>query len=212
MSRKKVLSGGKKDEIIESALHLFMEYGFEQTSIRMILKEVNGEVGMFYYYFKSKHELFDAVVQYYMDKYVEDYRNIAEDSNKNLFEQLGDMAELLKKAGMEYAMLMKEQNMHWTVQHALHERTLKSLEPYMTIILKKGIEDGIAHNVLGLDIDTLSSCIIHGIDGILHVHDETGITSERIRQTEEDVYKYLGHMININLERVNAKNGENIND
>jgi AcrR family transcriptional regulator len=165
----------------------------------MVLKEVDGEVGMFYHYFKSKHELFDEVVQYYMDKYVENYRIIAEDVNKSFIDQLGDMAELLKKASTEYTLLMKEQNMHWTVQHALHERTLKSLEPYMTLILKKGIEDGIAHNVLELDIDTLSSCIIHGIDGILHVHDATEITNEKIRQTEEDVYKYLKHMINISI-------------
>lgn len=201
MARKKVLFGGKREEIIEIALRLFMEYGFEQTSIRRIIQEAGGEVGMFYHYFKSKQEIFDIAVQYYLDKYVESYKQIAEDQDKNIMEQLSEMAELLKKASMEYAILMREQSMHWTVQHALHARTLKCLEPYMAMILQRGIEEGRARNVLGLHIDTLTACVIHGIEGILHVHDGKELKEEDMKQIEEDVYKFVGHMLQISMQK-----------
>lgn len=207
MSRKKVLTGGKREEIIGVALRLFMEYGFEQTSIRMIIQEAGGEVGMFYHYFKSKYEIFDIAVQHYLNKYVDSYKRIAEDENKNLIEQLADLAELLKKTGMEYALLLKEQSMHWTVQHALHDRTLKCLEPYMAIVLQRGIDEGIAQNVLGLSIDTLAACVIHGIEGILHVKDGQQLTEEDIRQIEEEAYKFIEYMIQIPLKRGSEING-----
>lgn len=62
MPRKPVLEGGKRDEIISTAMQLFFENGYEATSVRMILDRVGGEVGMFYHYFKSKEELFQKVV------------------------------------------------------------------------------------------------------------------------------------------------------
>ena len=73
MARKPVLTGGKRDEIIKTATALFFEKGYEATSVRMIMEIVNGEIGMFYHYFKSKEELFDRVVE----KFFDDYRHVA---------------------------------------------------------------------------------------------------------------------------------------
>ena len=49
MARKAVLEGGKRDEIIMTAMKLFFEHGYEATSVRMIMNEVGGEIGMFYH-------------------------------------------------------------------------------------------------------------------------------------------------------------------
>jgi len=68
MARKAVLEGGKKDEILNVALELFLKNGYENTSIRMILERVGGEVGMFYHYFDSKQEVFDKAFQHFMKK------------------------------------------------------------------------------------------------------------------------------------------------
>ena len=62
MSRKAILEGGKRDEIIAVATKLFFTEGFEATSVRKILALVDGEIGMFYHYFASKEELFEQVV------------------------------------------------------------------------------------------------------------------------------------------------------
>ena len=67
MARKPVLTGGKRDEILESAMKLFFENGYEATSVRMIMNAVGGEIGLFYHYFKSKDELFDRVTERFFD-------------------------------------------------------------------------------------------------------------------------------------------------
>ena len=69
MARKPVLEGGKRDELIEAALALFFENGYENTSIRMIAARVGCEVGLFYYYFKNKDEAFEVAIDRFFSKY-----------------------------------------------------------------------------------------------------------------------------------------------
>ena len=76
MARKAVLEGGKRDEIIMTAMKLFFEHGYEATSVRMIMNEVGGEIGMFYHYFKSKDMLFDTVVERFFKEYSENFEAV----------------------------------------------------------------------------------------------------------------------------------------
>ena len=86
MARKAVLTGGKRDEIIDIAMKLFFENGYEATSVRMIMNEVGGEIGMFYHYFKSKDMLFDQVVESFFKKYRDEFEAMLEScENKEAF-------------------------------------------------------------------------------------------------------------------------------
>lgn len=51
MAEKIKQSELKKKQIVEAALKLFFEKGYEGTSIRMIQNKVESPVGLFYYYF-----------------------------------------------------------------------------------------------------------------------------------------------------------------
>ena len=52
----------RKRELIDAAAALFAERGYEGVAVRDILAAVNGAPGMFYYYFKSKQDIYLAVV------------------------------------------------------------------------------------------------------------------------------------------------------
>ena len=58
----------RRKELIEVASKLFEKYGYEKVSVRDILAEVNGAPGMFYYYFKSKEDIFLACMETYFDE------------------------------------------------------------------------------------------------------------------------------------------------
>lgn len=53
----------KKQQIIESAVQLFAEKGFEGTSIREIATKADVNLAMINYYFGSKEKLFEAMVE-----------------------------------------------------------------------------------------------------------------------------------------------------
>lgn len=58
----------RKQELIEVATKLFESRGYENVSVRDILSEVNGAPGMFYYYFKSKEDIFLACMECYFSE------------------------------------------------------------------------------------------------------------------------------------------------
>jgi AcrR family transcriptional regulator len=58
----------RKKELIEVATKLFELKGYEKVSVRDILSEVNGAPGMFYYYFKSKEDIFLACMECYFSE------------------------------------------------------------------------------------------------------------------------------------------------
>jgi AcrR family transcriptional regulator len=59
----------RKSELIEAAEELFRENGFRQTSVSDIVKKVGVAQGTFYYYFKSKDDALNAVIDHYIDNY-----------------------------------------------------------------------------------------------------------------------------------------------
>lgn len=62
----------KKQLIMEKALELFAEKGFESTSIQQITEHCGISKGAFYLSFKSKDELISALIDYFMIKFTSD--------------------------------------------------------------------------------------------------------------------------------------------
>src|SRR4051812_24015069 len=58
------MSNDKKEHIMNVAIELFGEKGFEGASIRDIAARADVNVAMVNYYFGSKEKLFEAIVEY----------------------------------------------------------------------------------------------------------------------------------------------------
>lgn len=69
----------RRQELIDIADALFTEKGYEAVSVRDILEVVNGAPGMFYYYFKSKQEIYMAAMEQYITRRLERKCRIMED-------------------------------------------------------------------------------------------------------------------------------------
>jgi AcrR family transcriptional regulator len=61
----------RRQEIVETALELFSEKGYENTTIQDIAERMNVSPGLCYRYFKSKTEIFAATSEYYAIQAVE---------------------------------------------------------------------------------------------------------------------------------------------
>lgn len=58
----------RKQELVDVALSLFIEKGYEDVSVRDILDVVKGHPGMFYYYFESKQEIYNEAMHQMIQK------------------------------------------------------------------------------------------------------------------------------------------------
>ncbi len=55
----------RKAEFVDAAEKLFKENGIMDTTVNAIVKELNVAKGLFYYYFKSKDDVIDAISERY---------------------------------------------------------------------------------------------------------------------------------------------------
>ena len=164
MARKAVLEGGKRDEILDKAIFLFAQNGYEGTSVRMILKEVGGEIGMFYHYFSSKEELFDCAMKRFMQQQGELFSKLLENGS------IGTPKERLQALLKTYAESMSKfraltnDTLHWSMKCTLHDLTVETMIPAVKSILNE-LCVGVTNDI---EIDFLAQYVLKGISGVLH--------------------------------------------
>lgn len=76
------MSGTEKttlESIHTAAKHEFLEKGFKSASLRNIVKTAGVTTGAFYGYYKSKEELFDALVKEHYDTFMEMFKDTQEE-------------------------------------------------------------------------------------------------------------------------------------
>src|SRR5687767_15574746 len=74
MRKKKTAKTPKGDQtrtlILNTALDMFLERGYEQTTMRAIAEKAGASLGNAYYYFRSKEHLIQAFYQTTHDQHV----------------------------------------------------------------------------------------------------------------------------------------------
>jgi len=85
---------GNRQRIIDAADQLFFKRGFNQTSFQDISDATGIPRGNFYYYFKTKENILDAVLHVRRDLFIEQLKKIEIDIN-NPLERLMKLADML---------------------------------------------------------------------------------------------------------------------
>ena len=159
MARKPVLTGGKRDEILDMSTKLFFENGYEATSVRMIMNAVGGEIGMFYHYFKSKDELFDRVVERFFEGFREKFEKMIADC-ETVEDVIDTFLPLYSESMSQFGEL--KGNMHWSIQYAMHGRTVAALVPAIIPFMQK------TGSEYDAPVDVLAGQIVYGISATIH--------------------------------------------
>ena len=67
-------SDERRKEFVDAAEKLFRENGIVDTTVNNIVRELNVAKGLFYYYFKSKDDVIDAISEKYAEAFNESMR------------------------------------------------------------------------------------------------------------------------------------------
>ncbi|GBF77910.1 TetR family transcriptional regulator [Paenibacillus sp. 598K] len=66
----------KKQDILRSAVNLFLTYGIQKVSVAEIARQANVSQVTIYNYFGSKHKLVEEMIIFYLDQVWSDFENI----------------------------------------------------------------------------------------------------------------------------------------
>lgn len=134
----------RRQELIDAAERLFMEKGYEATAVSDIVQDVDVAQGTFYYYFPSKEEILEAIIEKDMTALEDDVRVIAEDPHLDPAAKINAIVNSIigisssRKEIMDY--LHKESN---AVMHEKMERHLiERLVPLMAEVVSQGVAEG----------------------------------------------------------------------
>lgn len=132
----------RKSELLDAAQKLFLEKGYTKTTVTDILNVHGLSKGVFYYYFKSKEEVMDAIIQRMTDEMVDNAKKIV--ANENLTPPQKIFAILMGHGQTEEMIKARENMVHQfhEVQNAeIHQKSLvlgiKYLAPVMAEIFKE---------------------------------------------------------------------------
>ncbi|MCR5449043.1 MAG: TetR/AcrR family transcriptional regulator [Solobacterium sp.] len=186
--------GITRENIIDAAAKVFLTYGYEQTSVRMILEEADVVTGSFYHFFPSKEALFEAVIERFLDGYTQRISAILNDENMEMEEIMEKILNELKETARMYYDVLQGDRLHWTVQTALHDRTLAALVQPMAQALARLQAEGTVRSHLHVDDMTLAGILINGTEAILHStgeHDPGRYSTEKTRNDLMEFWKRI---------------------
>lgn len=169
----------RKQEILDTALKLFGENGYEKTSITDIAKAIGVAQGLCYRYFPSKEALFDSAIEQYADMLVEQFADAAKDDHKTLRQIIERMPATMEKQDTKYySVFHGAENKKFHDQLSL--KVCEKLVPLVEKLLQQARQKG---EIQFDDLQAAAMFCVYGQLGILLADDLTQEDkSKRIRE------------------------------
>lgn len=147
----------RRRELIAVAMRLFSQRGYEAVSVRDILDEVKGAPGMFYYYFKSKRDIYLAAMEQFLNERLERKCALLEDPAVPFAQKRDAFRKLVSEdiyGYMERFPLPPDPSITdasyklWDLMQMLNRLSV----PYARFILQ-GVQEGCLSNDLGISAE-----------------------------------------------------------
>jgi AcrR family transcriptional regulator len=135
----------RKAELIDTAEKLFVKYGYDEVAVSDIVRKAGVAQGTFYYHFKSKDEIREAIIDRYIGEVKVMLDGILAHEGMNALERMSMISYSFQQWGREKGKLTD--HLHEEKNEVLHNRMAKKVLEYMTpayaTIIEQGIEEGI---------------------------------------------------------------------
>lgn len=135
----------RKKEILDVAEKLFVTKGYLKTTVKDILQEIGIAKGTFYYYFKSKEEVMDAIVLRLVSTGVEAAKEIASNPNLTVHEKFLSIIIAQKPTTNEKKEMINQ--LHQINNDEMHNKSrveiIKRLSPVLEEVIEQGMEEGL---------------------------------------------------------------------
>lgn len=189
----------RKNEIMDTAEELFITKGFDLSAVSDIVRKVGVAQGTFYYYFKSKDEVLNAIMEKHVDHLVEKVKVIAKNTQMNAQQKLQDIIDV--GFGFEIGKENMIENLYREKNPAIYQqimiRIINQFVPVLTEVISQGVEEGIFDTLYPQEATEIL------LAGMAYQYNLIGVSPQGM-----DIYYKKGKAIEDIMERViGAKKG-----
>lgn len=136
----------KRTLILDAMQELIINDKGAACSVSDIARQAGIGKGSIYYYFKSKEEILDALVDRQYGKIIENCENVLQDSNGNAIQKIAILIQTYYASSVENSV---DHYLHEPQNAYIHQKSLATillaLSPILSSIIQQGNEEGIFH-------------------------------------------------------------------
>lgn len=143
----------RRVEIMQSAKKLFAKVGYANTSVEAIIRDAGIAKGTFYYYFKTKKEILNALVEQVREEMLEHFRSIVANRNLKAIPKLKLMLSGREKNVIARSQVMKviHHPENRELQEQLNVQLIEQLAPLMMQVFEQGYAEDLFKSTPSLE-------------------------------------------------------------
>jgi AcrR family transcriptional regulator len=178
----------RRQEILDSAMKLFCEKGYESTSMADIAQDLHIVQGLCYRYFPSKQNLFETAMQQYVEECSEAFIKIIHDHSRTIQERMNAMSALMQD---EKNYSRYHEFYHKAGNETLHEMLTIRMCSYMIPHVCEELEYLCSKGIIRIENpELLTGFIMYG--QICLLKDREGPSPEKLLQIQQYIETLLG--------------------
>ena len=191
----------RKREIIETAFNLFVQNGYERTSVQQIIDTLSISKGTFYHHFKSKDDLLDAVISDILEDVASEINRIA-NSDKDAVTKLIEIYGVFRGKEDALKLILAElyRDTNLKMRQKFLDQMLKITSAPLNKVLEQGKDEG-AFDIVEVEgvarlLIIMDMAVGEAVFGLMKERDTKGIKSmldayafaiKRILGTDADI-------------------------
>ena len=182
-------------EILDTAEELFYAKGYHETQIADIVKKIGVAQGTFYYYFKSKEEILEALINRQMQQVTFEMEKLTSDTTLDPLRKLELFFETILhtiryKDGLLFEFLYNDRYLH--LMDKVARQGEEFISPFMLRIIAEGQEKAIFHVSHPEVAQAFIGSIINCIFDVIYEKLPAELYTQYVEMAEALIEKTLG--------------------
>ncbi|AJA23067.1 TPA: TetR/AcrR family transcriptional regulator [Bacillus thuringiensis] len=155
----------RRQELMDIGFELYMKNGMGGFSIKDVVNHAGVATGLFYYYFKSKEDFVDEILNDFIVKNIEIIQQILTSNELLVMQKMKNSLDIFWTF-IEKLAPYKDSSSFQTEQHYLLEQKLfMQLQPLIQQVIEDGVKIGVFHTD---NLSLTSGFILYGLSSIAH--------------------------------------------
>lgn len=172
----------RRQELMDIGFEFYMKRGAKGFSIKDIVNRANVATGLFYYYFKSKEEFVDEILNDYIVNNMEEIHRILNSDKLPVMEKMTESLDIFWGFIKKLAPYKNEDSFQTEQHFQLEQKVFTQMQP----LIQRTIEEGIEAKIFNINNPILASgFILYGLSSI--AHSEKLILNDEIKKETMDL-------------------------
>ena len=185
----------KKEQILDMSFSLFLEKGYDNTSISDILSKLDIARGTLYYHFESKEAIMDAIIERTAKKIVEEAKAIVLQKGLSVHEKiflLFSAASMKRLSGGDLMIDYLNQPQNALFHEKSNRAFIQKISPILGDIISEGVKEGIFDNAFPYESAELILAMIMGFMDVPYENTNGNDLERRMESRLYNMERMLG--------------------